>query len=162
MTAQASTCKATGDQAILWYLIAFALKDGGYQGAWPAVGVWAARELWMDRQREQERIRRQEEGVFRIRSGDLLHATTIAEVEKTERMRDPLGAVPEVPFGHLHAVWREFLQKRPHDAELWTFACDWTTEWGAVFARRGYVWVKDQSCTPWILTSHTPKEQDVD
>ena len=127
--------------------------------AWPLVLVWAAWEWWSDKRSERTQKMRKEAAVFRIRTEDLLRAFSIDEVEQSERIRDPMGAVPDVPFGHLHAVWLKFLQQRPEGAELWSFACDWTTEWGTAYARRGYVWVKNQEHMPWILTSHVRKEQ---
>ena len=33
---------------------------------------------------------------------------TVAEIEQANRVIDPLGAAPNLPFGHLHAVWVEF------------------------------------------------------
>ena len=33
---------------------------------------------------------------------------TFAEIEQANRVMDPLGAAPHLPFGHLHAVWVEF------------------------------------------------------
>lgn len=127
--------------------------------AWPVVLVWAAKEVWTDKREERRRLKREQDGVFRIRPENLQRTTTVEEVEETERVHDPLGAVPSEPFGHLHPAWLDFLQQRPEGAQLWTFACDWTTEWGTVFARRGYVWVADQVCAPWVLTSHQSKEE---
>ena len=127
--------------------------------AWPVLLVWGAKEIWTDKREEKRRLKRKQDAIFRIRPENLLRATTVEEVEETERIHDPLAAVSSDPFGHLNPAWLKFLEQRPEGAQLWTFACDWTTEWGTVFARRGYVWVADQVCAPWILTSHQSKEE---
>ena len=126
--------------------------------AWPVVSVWAIKEWFAEARQSKERERRREEGIFRIRRENLVRITSVTEVEQAEMVVDPLQAVPQKPFGHLHSVWTEFLQYQPHDAELWQFASDWKTEWSSVFARSGYVWVKDEACSPWVLTSHISKE----
>lgn len=56
---------------------------------------------------------------------------------------DPLGAVPQVPFGHLHGAWRRFLQANWTDgAQLWSFATVWETPQGSREQRSGYVIVR--------------------
>ncbi|WP_194945583.1 hypothetical protein [Limnohabitans sp. DM1] len=47
--------------------------------------------------------------------------------------------MPDLSLGHLHGVWQVFAAQRPPNAELWTFARDWTSEWGTTFARQGSV-----------------------
>lgn len=90
--------------------------------------------------------------MFRVRPEDLTGQTTIAEVETSNFIKDPLGAVPELPFGHLNAVWTDFVASRPADAKLWTFACNWTSEWRTQYSRNGYVWVVGGTLSPWMLT----------
>ena len=128
--------------------------------AWPFVSVWAVKEGLVERRERKERERRREDGIFQIRRENLVRIISVTEVEQAEMVFDPLHTVPEKPFGHLHSVWTEFLKNRPQDAELWAFANDWKTEWGSVFARRGYVWVKGQDCAPWLLTGHVAKEKN--
>lgn len=115
---------------------------------WP-LALWFA---WQSRQEGRRRIKRQEDAVFAIRKADLLSHTQVAEVESMARVRDPLSAVPDLPFGHLNAAWQAFVDQRPPKAALWTFASDWTSEWGTTFARQGYVWVHGDECAPWMLT----------
>lgn len=43
-------------------------------------------------------------------------------VEAWERVDDPLGAVPRVPFGHLNSVWRSLKAAMQPGDELWSFA----------------------------------------
>lgn len=125
---------------------------------WP-LALWFA---WQSRQEGRRRIKRQEDAVFAIRQADLLSHTQVAEVESMARVHDPLSAVPDLPFGHLNAAWQAFVDQRPPNAELWTFACDWTSEWGTTFARQGYVWVHGDECAPWMLTRDALKEEGED
>lgn len=126
--------------------------------AWPAVLVW----FFKGRRKEKLEAKRRNDAVFRVRPENLICQASITEVESVNRIKDPLGAVPDLSFGHLNTVWSDFLDKRPADAQLWSFACDWTSEWGAQFSRKGYVWVSGGVLTPWMLTQDHAKEDDHD
>ena len=115
---------------------------------WP-VALWMTLRSYRERKLE---IHKKEEAAFKVKQGDLKRFTTMDEVEKSERIVDPLGAVPDLPFGHLHQVWKDFVCKRPLNAELWSFSCDWTNEWNWNHAREGYVWVVDSKPEIWMLT----------
>ncbi len=126
--------------------------------AWPAV-IWF---ICNERRNEKREAKRRSEAVFRVRPENLICQVSINEVESENRIKDPLGAVPDLPFGHLNTVWSDLLDKRPADAQLWAFACDSTSEWGAQFSRKGYVWVSGGALTPWMLTLDDAKENDHD
>lgn len=126
--------------------------------AWPAV-IWF---IFKERRNEKREAKRRSDAVFRVRPEDLLGQTTIAEVEASNFVKDPLNAVPDLPFGHLNAAWTDFMSKRPADAVLWSFACDWTSEWGTQFSRRGYVWVLEGALSPWMLTQDDAIKDDHD
>lgn len=126
--------------------------------AWPVALVCA---LKSKREARLEKQRR-EDAVFRVRSKDLLRHTSVPEVEAVTHILDPMGAVPNLPFGHLHGVWQALLNQRPPGAELWTFSCDHTGEWGHVTVREGYVWVLDDERAPWMLTREISKDRDDD
>jgi hypothetical protein len=46
--------------------------------------------------------------VFVLKEEALLREMTVTEIEQANMVIDPLGAAPNLPFGHLHAVWVEF------------------------------------------------------
>jgi hypothetical protein len=46
--------------------------------------------------------------VFVLKEEALVREMTVAEIEQANMVIDPLGAAPNLPFGHLHAVWVEF------------------------------------------------------
>ena len=119
--------------------------------------------LWFARQSRREGIQRAQrtaDAVFRVRPQDLGRQTEVAEVEASARVHDPLSAVPDVPFGHLNSVWQAFVAERPPNAELWTFACDWTSDWDVTFARQGYVWVQGDERSPWMLTRDVLRQEE--
>jgi hypothetical protein len=53
---------------------------------------------------------------FVLKEEALIREMTVAEIEEANMVRDPLGAAPNLPFGHLHAVWVEFREElRPEE-----------------------------------------------
>lgn len=80
---------------------------------------------------------------FSVERGHLQERLSIQEVELRETVDDPLGAVPDLPFGHLNAVWINFLREVGADDELWSFTAPWQAHWGQKEVRSGYVVVRD-------------------
>lgn len=109
--------------------------------AWPIVAVILGLDAW--RNRKSQRVTLPEEAP-ECTSGDLIEAVQVATVEASEHINDPLGAVPAVPFGHLHAAWLAFLDKRQPDEELWRYQATHPRSWGGPETRRGYAWVRDR------------------
>lgn len=102
---------------------------------WPGV-PWMKFREWM---RDREMARFQAAQVFKVRGEYLLEELSIEEIEAREIVQDPLHAVPTEPFGHLHAVWAELIEKlKPRD-ELWSFRAEWHDRWGVPDLRTGYV-----------------------
>lgn len=124
--------------------------------AWPAALVYALKS----RRDSQLEKKRRKDAVFRVRSKDLLKQTSVPEVEAVAHILDPMGAVPDLPFGHLNGVLQSFLNQRLPGAELWAFSCEHTSEWGHVTAREGYVWVLGEVRAPWVLTREISKERE--
>lgn len=94
----------------------------------------------------------QREPKFAVTRGDLLEQVSIEEIEQREKVLDPLGAVSDLPFGHLHAAWKQFLEEvEPQDA-IWRFSAQWTF-WGQKELRGGYVIVRGDIIGPHFMTS---------
>jgi hypothetical protein len=111
-----------GTQRSRWYRTRRDLLDPALTGVvvvmfWPVAMVMQAREI--QSLREQDRYRREQ--TFTVLKANLLHPVRLEEVEATERVHDPLGAVPDLPFGHLNAAWRRFIAQIDLDTELWRF-----------------------------------------
>ncbi len=75
---------------------------------------------------------------FAVTSQHLQEALSVVEIEARERVFDPLGTVPDLPFGHLNTAWQDFLVQCEEGAEFRRFAADWDS--GCCRERReGYV-----------------------
>lgn len=82
------------------------------------------------------------ERVFAVKRADLLEKLTVEQIEARERVQDPLGAVPNLPFGHLNAAWKVFLAGCQPSDKLWSFSARWPGDWGDDEQREGYVRVR--------------------
>jgi hypothetical protein len=89
---------------------------------------------------------------FAVARDDLQEALAIEDIERRERVDDPMHAVPDLPFGHLHVVWKHFLEQLAPDATIWTFSSRWTTRWERKELRAGYVAVRGDTIGPYFLT----------
>ena len=117
--------------------------------AWPLLIYWKLKERFFPRKVATS----SEEKSFSVERSDLLVQITIEEVERQEIVHDPLGAVPDLPFGHLNAAWRKFKDALLPGDEVWTFAADWTSEWGRREHREGYAIVRSGEPGPFFCTA---------
>ena len=125
---------------------------------WPWFIYWKVKEwLW-----GSDAPTPVEEPVFAVEKTHLLERIAVEEVEAHETVFDPLGAAPNLPFGHLHAAWRAFVDQRTDGDELWSFSADWRTGWGNRERRAGYVLVRDGAPGYHFLTTwkDLPQEED--
>lgn len=58
---------------------------------------------------------------FTCKKKDLLKRVTALEVESQSYVSDPLGRVPDLPFGHLHQGWVNLLAQLEPGDQLWSF-----------------------------------------
>ena len=89
---------------------------------------------------------------YKVRKSDLMNRLSIDEIENRERVHDPLGAVPELPFGHLNQAWMNFLEKAAEQDEFWSFSGLHKTYWGKEM-QSGYVRVTAGDPGDYFLTS---------
>jgi hypothetical protein len=99
---------------------------------WP-LGVWFLVEPfilefaddWADKQAPRDASK-----PFQVKPEHLIKACILEEIEAEAMVYDPLGFVPNKPFGHLNGLWVAFRDDLPEDARLWSFKAQWgTTEW---------------------------------
>ena len=109
--------------------------------AWPIVTGILGWDAWT--RRGSQRIP-QPEDQPEVSGQDLIELVEVAAIEATEYVRDPLGAVPQLPFGHLNGAWQAFLAKRKPGEELWRYQSTHAHSWGGPETRKGYVWVRDR------------------
>ena len=92
-----------------------------------------------------------DEPEFSVRKEDLIEKLSRELVEEREVVRDPLGAVPALPFGHLNAAWTNFIEKIEPDCELWLFRRHWVTQYrNNVF--EGYVTLQTDKIGPHFVS----------
>jgi len=117
--------------------------------AWPIVIVMLIRDMFPVRKKEMKQEKKRE---FAVAREDLLEELSVGEIEHREKVHDPLGAVPDLPFGHLNGAWRKFLKGMQPGDELWSFSAYWTTNWGSKELRSGYVIVQGETIGPYYQT----------
>jgi len=105
---------------------------------WPAALYMKGKEIFgkksesaLDKERE-----------FAVQRAHLQERLTVMQIEAREVVADPLGAVSDLPFGHLNAAWKTFVEEVGADDELWSFTAPWQTKWGRKEIRTGYVVVR--------------------
>ena len=145
-----------GDKFIEWFLAPFVAISLVILG-WPFLIYFAIKEHLYPTQPYVEKV-------FQVDNEHLGKPVEVSDVEATEKVFDPLGAVPDLPFGHLNASWREFKDQMGDGDRLWTFSAEWESDWGSPELRDGYVVVKPDASvgaffmTRWIILDK-PKSQ---
>ena len=119
--------------------------------AWPIALVMQAR-VWLGRD-EGESVATEPDPQSRILKEHLLERLSPDEVERRELVSDPLDAVPNVPFGHLHARWMEFRAALGPEDEIWSFSARGESGWNRTQERIGYVVVRPSGIGPSLLTT---------
>ena len=117
---------------------------------WPLyIGLWL-KNGWQEARPGPEPEPIPQKPKFAVFATDLGTAFSRAEIEAQNRIDDPMGAAPPLPFGHLHAKWARFVEVLEGDETLYSFDAPWR-HWGNE-RRRGYVAVKDGVPSRFIIT----------
>ena len=96
-----------------------------------------------------------DEGSFNCHRKHLVRLVSPDVAQADANVTDPLGRVPDLPFGHLNAGWCAFLAGRQVKDKLWYFKIPgytlgpddlpqrhkWSVPQGA---KRGYAWVRSR------------------
>jgi hypothetical protein len=90
---------------------------------------------------------------FAVCQADLIEQIPIVDIEKQNMVDDPLGAVPQLPFGHLHSAWQNFTELVGHDGVIWRFSADYEYEMGHYSLYNGYVIVRPEGIGQYFPTS---------
>ncbi len=102
-----------------------------------------------------------EQSEFSVSRDDLQERLSIEVIEARERVIDPLGAVPALPFGHLHSAWKAFLDGMGPDDSVWSFSANWTS-WGRKELREGYVILSGDTVAAHFQTVWKDVEEEVE
>jgi len=115
---------------------------------WPIPVYIELKEKILKRNKTEET----DENEFIVKRAHLLVRLTLSQVEAREVVFDPLGAVPNLPFGHLNGAWRTFIESLKSSDEVWSFATRWETTWGHKEVRAGYAVVRHGVPRSYFLT----------
>jgi hypothetical protein len=102
---------------------------------WPVMLLWSAYKTVSSPTPKPNEAPRQ----FAVTNEHLVEKLAISEIESRERVKDPLGAVPDLPFGHLNFAWTEFLTKVEPESEFWSFEAKRDDSLGNFERVSGYV-----------------------
>ncbi len=102
-----------------------------------------------------------DEPIFELQRKNLIERLSIQTIEEREIVRDPLGAVPLMPFGHLNNAWQKFLDASSSECELWSFSAVWAP-WGGPELRKGYVEVNGGVIGSYFVTVCRDLERPVE
>lgn len=123
---------------------------------WPAAFYMKGKEVFG----KKSKSAREEKREFGVQRGHLQEHLTVAQIEAREVVTDPLGAVPDLPFGHLNAAWKAFISSAGAEDELWSFKAPWQTTWGRKEVRSGYVIVRSGAPAAHFLTMRREIEDE--
>ncbi len=115
---------------------------------WPAAVYMKVKEIF-GKKREAAL---NEEREFAVERSHLQERMAVTQIEAREVVTDPLGAVPDLPFGHLNAAWKSFISTAGVGDEVWSFTAPWQTTWGRKEVRAGYAIVRDGAPAAHMLT----------
>lgn len=123
---------------------------------WPAAVYMKAKEFFGGK----SEAALDDEREFAVERSHLQERLTVQQIEAREIVTDPLGAVPDLPFGHLNAAWKTLISTAGVGDEVWSFTAQWQTTWGRKEVRAGYVIVRDGSPAAHMLTLLKEIEED--
>jgi hypothetical protein len=86
--------------------------------AWPIAVLVGLYALFFDKQTPSYRS---DEPRFTCQNDSLIKQVEPLEVEAANYVKDPLGRVPNKPFGHLHQGWINLLALLEPTDQLWSF-----------------------------------------
>lgn len=88
---------------------------------WPVAIVLTIIEMLKDKKAGVNRDQRNKNKAFFLSKDALLKESTVAEIERTNMVIDPMDATPNLPFGHLNALWVGFRDGLEPDETLHLF-----------------------------------------
>lgn len=115
---------------------------------WPLLVVLKVKEAFT--KKEEPTVIEEKE--FAVEPVHLKEQISITEVERRERVFDPLGAVSDLPFGHLNSVWQKLLSQLEEHDTIWTFEAIWTPWYGGNELMAGYAVKRGEGVGPHLLT----------
>lgn len=114
---------------------------------WPIVPIIKLKDVFSSR--SEQTIETEKE--FSVEEKDLVERFSKEQIEDKEKIVDPLKAVPNLPFGHLNAVWESFLENMEEGDQIWSFSADWE-DWKGKETRKGYALIRQGHAHHYMIT----------
>jgi hypothetical protein len=128
--------------------------------AWPIALGLLFNERMRDR-RMTSRVSSSDEEGFTPTREHLIERMTREAIEARERVTDPLGAAPDVPFGHLNPLWQVFADNIEAGDELWRFEARIASDWEFVTIHCGYARLRHGRVLQHLTTEQYDSEDEV-
>lgn len=114
------------------------------------VAIWPIAVLWMvEGKRFSERLPEPVE--FKVTREHLREVLPVGSIEADRRVFDPLGAVPDLPFGHLNPAWEKLKAGMQPGDEVSTFLAPWKS-YGVMWELSGFAIVRaGESVNFWVM-----------
>lgn len=88
---------------------------------------------------------------FKVTRQHLRETLSIESIETGARITDPLGDVPDLPFGHLNAAWKQLKVGMQQGDQISTFVAPWE-ECGVMWEHSGYAVVRaGEAASFWVF-----------
>jgi hypothetical protein len=117
---------------------------------WPLFVYFVAESALSERRRRRDPAFA-ERPPFSVGLEDLGETLSMEDIEARERLVDPLGAVPDRPFGHLNPAWERFKAGMSPGARLAPFSSLYKTY--SVVRYSGYAEVSSGAPSSWFISS---------
>lgn len=137
---------------LLLGFIAFPIIAIGISVVWPYA-------LYIHYNAMRNKTKNEKARLLSVSRGDLIKRMSISEIEVMEEITDPLGAVPDLPFGHLNLAWEKFKSNAQADEEIWTFMVTWNRGWIKQECR-GYALLRGNDVAHHFMTGWANVETD--
>lgn len=98
--------------------------------------------------------------LIRVRPEHLGEWLSVQQIEARERVHDPLGAVPDLAFGHLNGAWKLWLMLQGEAVRYRVFSASWTNRSGARERTEGYVAIEGGRIGMNFISAHDIEPPD--
>lgn len=122
---------------------------------WPVLVYMKIDDVWVN-------MRASVPQEFAVTRRHLRERLTVQRIEALEIVADPLGAVPDLPFGHLNAAWQTFIGGAAEQDDIWSFTAPRQTAWSRKEVRAGYVLVRGGVPGAHFLTMRKPIDDEAE
>ena len=142
-------------EAILERLVLPVIAGAAIIAAWP-IAIAFASYFYQRKKSAEASSNPHESEDFTVEPSDLIARLTIAQIEETELVYDPLQAVPRLPFGHMNCAWIDFKRQIKAADEIWSFRARWGNYRHPTAVRFGYASKRQGTVVTFFVAKVSP------